>query len=188
MNGSNTNTSGDSVASVDSVAKKAGDCLTDGVMAEIARRLTVTLETSQSGQVVLSATAPTDTTKIWWKVDPITNIPVGNPMTYDATSSAWKEITSQATSGFKVVRTGTITVPAGASTQTLNFETVNTANYAAFFSPTARTGSGQWNAAPDTLTANWIIANQASNQLSVKFYAVPTGGLQYDYLLVERNT
>ena len=184
MNGSNSNTSGGNVATIDFKRAEAGDKIPDDVISELARRLVATTENQEQGTIVLSPTPPGDTTKIWWQTDPLTSVPVGQPKLYDAASGQWVE---NSVAGATIPRTRHFQVfaSAGNSQQNVAFQELATTDYVAILSPTTWV-NGTWQTNPNANTQNWLITNKLSNGFTVAFYTVPTGGLTYDVLVMEK--
>ena len=70
--------------------KVSGDCISDPLLAEVARRLTVEVDfTNLSLPVVFSSTPPQDTNVIWQPTDATTGAPVGGTKIYDPATGDW---------------------------------------------------------------------------------------------------
>lgn len=86
LNGTNNNTDGKYILGKTYAKKASGDCVSDSVMDEITRRLTVFLR-DNSPDIVRSESAPQDKTKLWFR--PSTN----QVYAWDPDSAQW-EITN----------------------------------------------------------------------------------------------
>lgn len=77
----------------DFLRKTSGDCLSDAALSEIARRLLVFFR-QPDPQIVRSATAPSDKTKLWLPVDAETGAPNGVLQGYNTTTGTWQDVSS----------------------------------------------------------------------------------------------
>lgn len=189
MNGTNSNTSGSSVADVD-FAKKAGtDCIPDSTMDEIARRLQVTFESLQDGNVVFAPSPPADTSKIWWQTD-ANGIPIGSPLKYDNATNQWVPVALGGNSFVPARRRfGRFLAPAGDSTKTLEFADMGTSDYLVTLTPTTFDGN-TWAPAPTNFPGHfgWILANRSPTSVTVFTKGAPTGGIYFEVDIEERIT
>ncbi len=72
-------------ATVSRLSKVNGDCIDDGLMDEIVRRLYVEVDSGAFSDIVRSESAPTDTTKIWYQ--PSSKL----AFAFDTLSNSWEE-------------------------------------------------------------------------------------------------
>lgn len=72
----------------DYIRKTAGDCISDALMMEITRRALIFFK-QPDPQIVRSATAPSDKTKLWLPVDAETGAPTGVLQVYNSTTGQW---------------------------------------------------------------------------------------------------
>lgn len=178
-------------ASVDFSSFEGSDKLTDGVMEEIARRLVVTIEKEQAGNVLFQPLAPDDHTKAWWQTDPITNLPVGRLQQWDTTQAKWVPVDTSANVYVPPKRrNGLMFSPAGASTQNLPFEDIGTDDYRITLTPTTFSGtSNTWLPAPVTFPSpfGFVVSNKTSNLVSIAFFGIPTGGITWEVDVEDRQ-
>lgn len=86
---SGTNTRSNNVIEVAFAPAQTGDCISDKMAREIARRLTATVrETSTPGDAVVSRTPPNDTSKIWYPAD-ANGFPIGTAYKFDPLQGQW---------------------------------------------------------------------------------------------------
>lgn len=160
------------------------DRIGDDTMSEIVRRLVVTLQNTAAGNgVVFSPTAPADITVVWWQTDPTTNLPVQSPQVWNSVTSAWEPIVSAAPEPYVPPVTQYVlqSVVAGNSTVNVTLPTdMGTNNYFVGITPSTYINSA-WAAAPSSI-ANmcWIVSNKATDQVTINFYGIPTGGLTFE--------
>lgn len=77
----------------DFLRKVAGDCISDQAMTEIARRLLVFFK-QPDPQIIRSATAPSDKSKLWLPVDAVTGAVTGVLQGYDSASGSWVDVSN----------------------------------------------------------------------------------------------
>ena len=188
MNGFDSNTSGANVAMIGFAPKGDNDVLSDVVVAETARRLIVTIENTEQGDIVRSATAPEDKTKVWIQIDPVTGVPIGQYKTWDEASKSWKSAATVAPYVPPKTRTGSIESPIGQSTVNFEFEDIGTNNYQVSLAPTTFR-DGSWAAPPASFptTFGWVISYKAATVVTVAFFGVPAGGITWEIDLTERK-
>lgn len=176
------------VAAVDFSPTAGTDGIADSVMDEIARRLIVTLEAQTDGNVVFSVDPPDDKSKVWWQIDPVTSVPIGQPKLWNADEAAWVPI-SDSNQPYvpPLTRTGSLFAPEGNSTSNLDFSDIGTTDYQVTLTPTTFS-NGSWGVAPTTFPTHfgWIVANKATNQITVSFYGTPAGGITFEVDILER--
>lgn len=168
------------LASVDFASQAGTDKIVDAVMEEIARRLVVTLETQEQGNVVYSPTEPEDLTKAWIKTDPVTGLPInGIVYVYDSNTETWVPSPNQGAYVPPEKRFSKQTVAAGASTINFPFADMGTANYFPTLTFTTQAADGSWNAPPVSYPAGfgYLVTNQTNTTCSVSFWGVPVGGM-----------
>lgn len=184
MNGSNSNTSGSQVATI-SIKPDPNGKISESVLQEMQRRLVITIETAAQGNVVFSTTPPEDTTKVWWKTDPVSGLPTGQPLTYNSSTSTWEANNPTNSIVLKKRRTGVKFVEEGDSTVNILFTDMGSIGYNVKLTPTTMDADGAFQVPQAADTSSWVVSAQAANQCSVTFYAVPTGGLSYLYEIEE---
>jgi hypothetical protein len=176
------------LAEVDYSVKGGSDKISDETMAEISRRLVITLEAKAQGNVVFSATPPTDHSKVWWQVDPVTGIPIGSPKVYNSTTQTWETV-QPASNAYVPPRRRWVTVLAaeGQSQHTVNFATMDTTDYTVIVTPTTFI-SGTWQPAPDTFPTHfgYVITNKGEAELTLNFFGTPEGGSNFEIDVIER--
>jgi hypothetical protein len=190
-NGSSSNTSGANVATVDFSAKGGSDLISDKSMEEVARRLEITFE--QAGaleNVILSATEPAeaDRDKIWFQIDPITNVLIGQAKIFDSVSGTWISPASQDTPYIPPLhRYVTNFSPAGASTINFVFEDIKTEDYMIVLVPTTNI-AGAWLIAPGSFPTHfgYTVIGKTNTTVQVAFFGVPTNGIQWEMDIFER--
>lgn len=180
-------------ASVDFAALSGSDKLSDAVMEEIARRLVVTIEKAQPGNVLFQPTAPDDHTKAWWQTDPLTGLPIGRLKQWSAATGTWAVVDTAATDVYVPPkrRNGLMASPAGNSTQNLPFEDIGTDDYTVTLTPTTYSGSSRtWLPAPTTFPNpfGFVVVNKTSNLVSIAFFGIPTGGITWEVDVQDRQT
>jgi hypothetical protein len=190
MNGGNSNTSGQNVATLEwsgtpiSVSLKARQ--------EIARDLHVTLENQQTSDIWDQATEPTDKTLIWWPKDPTSGARIGRPKTYNAATGQWEELGKSDELPPKRMRaTGEQQIGAGTSqdvTINFGFEMPTEEGYEIRILPQAKV-DGLYVSAPANMnTFAWIITGQTQRAFSFQIYNVPTGGITVRWTVEEINS
>lgn len=178
MNGSNSNTAGKNVATVETEQKRESDCISDALMQEIARRLKVTWENSTEGDIIGTTEPPADKTKIWWPRDATTGTRIGQPKVWDAPTEAWVALgnVTLPSQAKRRRKNGLQFVAAGAGPAVFTFESVGTDNYQIYLAPTRKVG-GTWLAASANMTGfGWQVLAQTETSFTVHFFAVPTDG------------
>lgn len=190
MNGSSSNTSGANVAAVDFTPQAGSDLVSNKVMEEVARRLNVTFEQAVSSDFIISATAPEDLTKIWFQIDPITNVLIGQAKIWDADAEEWVSPATQDVpyAPPQKYRT-TFFSAAGASTSNVTLAGITTTDYDVTLTPTTQTVPGTWLPAPVTFPSHFgfVIIGRTETTLQVAVYGAPTGGIQWEVLIEERE-
>lgn len=176
---------------VDFSEQGASDHLTDEVMAEITRRLIVTLESEKPGQVLFQPTEPADHTKGWWQTDPITNLPIsGKLKVWKDETQKWEDVDTSNVYIPPLRRTGKMVSPAGASVQNLNFVDMKTSDYIVTLTPTTyNVTSNSWAPAPGSFPSGFgfVLSNKTNTSISVSFNGIPTGGLTWEVDVQERK-
>lgn len=179
-------------ASVDFSALAGSDKLSDATMSEICRRLIVTIEKEQAGNVLFQPTAPEDHTKAWWQTDPLTNLPIGRLKQWDSQQAAWVSVDLPSDTYVPPKRrNGILASPAGTSTQNLQFQDIGTSDYKVTLTPTTFSGtSNTWAPPPTTFPApfGFVIVNKTSNLVSIAFFGIPTGGITWEVDVEDRQT
>lgn len=179
-------------ASVDFVGKAGSDRIADDTLDEICRRLVVTVEKQDPGNVLYQPLEPNDHTKAWWKTDPVTNLPIaGELRQWVEKSASWERVQNTGVYVPPKRRSGILVSPAGLSTINFAFQEIATTDYISTLTPTLRgTGEGSWNTPPSSFPAGfgYAISNKTSNSLSVAFFGIPTGGLTWEVDIEERQT
>lgn len=179
MNGSNSNTAGKNVATVEPAKKLESDCVSDLLMQEIARRLKITFEYAAEGDIVGTVEAPADKTKIWWPRDVTTGTRIGQPKVWDAPTETWVPLgnVTLPTQPKRRRKNGLQFVAAGAGAAVFTFESVGTNDYQIYLTPT-RNVAGTWLAASLNMTGfGWQVLAQTETSFTVHFFAVPADGL-----------
>lgn len=189
MNGTNSNTSGANVVTLDFRKKGPGHCLSDSTMAEIISRTDGTVELSGKSPFWTAATEPTDKTLIWWPVDPVSGAPIGQPRIYDAATSKWVLIGGtipkvysprKRSNGAALIAAGTTAVA------TVSFASVG-ANYILNISLTTK-GAAGYGAAPTNMNNfGYVVTSKTDGQFIVNFYNVPTGGFTMEWEAVNTD-
>lgn len=168
---------------VDFAEKGAVDKLPDATMAEICRRLVVTVEKQEPGNIIYSPEPPEDKTKAWMPTDPVTGLPLdGKLKIWDEDSTAW--VYSDVQGGYTppLKRELKQRVAAGASTVNFPFADIKTDNYYVVVTFTTQNDDGTWNAPPGSYPAGfgYLVGNKTNTQVSIAFYGVPTGGMMVE--------
>lgn len=176
------------LAEVDYAVKGGSDKISDETMAEISRRLVVTLEAKAQGNVVFSATPPNDHSKVWWQVDPVTGIPIGSPKVFNSTTQTWENV--QPSSGAYVAprrRWTKFFAEAGQSQHTVAFATMETTDYTVIVTPTTFI-EGTWQPAPGTFPSHFgfIVTNKGEAELTLNVFGTPTDGATFEVDVIER--
>lgn len=185
MNGSNSNTSGATVATLDFKPAVPGDVIGDKQMREIVRRLQVTNEGRSDSDIFPGTTAPSDLTLIWWPTDPTSGTRIGKPKTYDSELGQWVELGQGTERQFNRFVTGIKGVSAGNSTVNFDFNGWQTKNYHISLTPTIINGDTVLSTPADLNNFHWVVSNKANDQFTVMFYAVPAGGLNIQWKVEE---
>jgi hypothetical protein len=172
----------------DFARKIVGDCVSDALMAEIARRVLVFFK-QPDPQIVRSATAPSDKTKLWLPVDAVTGAPTGVLQVYNATTGQWVDssvigqcISSQEGNLLKTDEEGCLLVPSGETpgvtdvyTETLTPDGSNEAEvdlvYTKFEDTDAEIGVNVVDDDP-AATFRWAVSDRAVNGCTVKFFGL----------------
>lgn len=180
-------------ASVDFSEFAGSDKLSDSVMEEIARRLVVTIEKAQPGNVLFQPAEPEDHTKAWWQTDPLTGLPVGRLKQWNATSGSWVVVDTAAGDVYVPPkrRNGLMASPAGNSTQNLPFADIATTDYTVTLTPTTFSGASNTWAPPPATFPNpfgFVVVNKTSNSVSIAFFGIPTGGITWEVDVQDRQT
>lgn len=87
--GQGGNTSGRSLVDLDFTPGRKGDCIPDGTLAELVRRLNGTVAADRDGATVISPTPPINKNAIWIPVDPETLNRSGPNRRYDFSIGRW---------------------------------------------------------------------------------------------------
>lgn len=172
-------------AVVDFEGSTGTDRIDDVVMEEIARRMKVFFETGALQNLVLAPEAPSDTTKIWGQTDPITGVLVGQIKRWDSAQQKWVS-TVEGLEPYTPPRTyrEIKSVNAGNSTVNIDFPTMERKDYDVNIVASTWNGSGYGLPPASFPGANgYCIVNKTETQLTLAFYAVPTGGLSYEITL-----
>ncbi len=175
-------------ATVDFSASAGSDKISDAAMAEITRRLVVTVERDNPNNVLFQPTEPDDHTKSWWKTDPVSGIPIGQPLIWSDEQGKWVSTTaSQQTYVPPATRSGTIMAAAGTSTANFEFTDILTTNYSVTLTPTTFI-NGAWAPAPVSFPTHFgaLVVNKTNTLVSVNFYGVPTGGVMWEIDITSR--
>lgn len=184
MNGSNSNTSGDSVAVLAFSDQSGSDHIPKAITDELARRSIITLSTTDLGNTVFSPTEPQDKTKVWWKTNAITGIPEGNALVWSEADNAWVPSNTSSTP-YTPPKEQFISLDAvaGASTRNITVEDMGRDDYFVQAEISTRV-AGVWNSAPaNTNNFGWCVINKTATSLSLALFAVPTGGLNFNLRL-----
>lgn len=84
-----TNTRSNNVVQFTIAPSQPGDCISDKMARELARRMNATvIETSTPGDAVVSRTPPNDTTKIWYPADE-NGFPIGAAYKFNTLTGQW---------------------------------------------------------------------------------------------------
>lgn len=179
-------------ASITSKLKGESDCVSDKVMAEIARRLSISVASeSLTSDIWSEATEPANKSLIWWPIDPLTKARIGVPKAYDATTSTWVPLGGIAVPKSYLPRkrrNGASTMVAGSGTLNATFEDVGTKEYFVKFNATTETArySGTFNAAPAAMNNFAIIlTSRSATSFTAQVYNVPTGGATIEWELCD---
>lgn len=176
------------LASNDFAVRGGSDRISDSDMAEIARRLIITLELKEAGNVVFSANPPGDKSKVWWQVDGITGIPTGSPKVWNSTTQTWENVQTVASAYVPPQkRSVTVLADAGQSQHTVNFPTIQTTDYSVQITPTTFIG-GNWLPAPGAFATHFgfIVTNKGEAECTISFFGTPTGGANFEVDIEER--
>lgn len=176
------------IATVDYTVKGGSDLLPNRTLEEIARRLIVTLELKAQGNVVFSPTPPDDKSKVWWKTDPTTGIPLGSPKTWNSTTNQWQDVQTQASAYVPPKRRHTMLfADAGQSQGTARFDSIQTTDYMVVVTPTTLI-NGSWQPAPSTFPTHfgYCIVNKAEAELTINFFGTPDQGMTFEIDIEER--
>ena len=181
-----------STASITTKPKSGSDCLSDKVIAEIARRIQIDVPSENTGTDIWSeATEPSNKALIWWPIDPLTKARIGVPKAYDTTTATW--VTLGGISIPKVYlprkrRNGASTLVAGSGTINPSFEPMGTKNYFVKFLVTTETssGSGTFNAAPaNSNNFAIMLTARSESSFSAQVFNVPTGGATIEWEILD---
>jgi len=89
--GQGGNTSARNLVDLDFSPSRQGDCIPDGTLSELTRRLIGTVSKDQDGATVISPTPPLNKNAIWVPVDPETLNRKGPNRRYDFSVGRWVE-------------------------------------------------------------------------------------------------
>lgn len=179
-------------AAVDFSEKAKDDRIADVTMEEIARRLIVTFEKTEEGNILYQSQSPEDHTKLWAQTDPVTNFPIGRIKQWDAESGTWVD-TDPSSAPFvaPLKRNGRLISPEGASTQNFQFEDIKTDDYRVILTPTTfAPASNTWASSPGSLPNSWgfVVTNKTNTMCSVAFFGIPEDGLTWEIDIEDRQT
>lgn len=173
----------------DYMARSGTDQIPDTVMAEVARRLTGTIESNELSNVVFSTTEPEDKTKVWWQTDPVTGVPVGQPKIWSEADSQWIDAATGVAPYVppKEVYIG-IDQVAGDATRNVTIPDMGREDY--FVDVEVNTYyAASWNSPSVNMDDfGWQITNKTATQITFMFFNVPTGGLHFDLRIRNRPT
>lgn len=173
-----------SAAALDFVPRGYADLLSDKQMAEIARRLIVTFEDVTSGNVVLSPTPPEDLSKIWGQTDPTSGALLGQLQKWDADQGKWVPTAESPEAYAPPTESAVVRVSAAAGNSThivpLGLD-MGRVDYFLSITPTSWNGT-VFGAAPASFPSahGWVVTNKSETEVTIAFFAVPTGGLVYE--------
>ena len=175
--------------------KGESDCLSDKVLAEISRRLSISVpEKTSESDIWSESTEPANKSLIWWPIDPLTKARVGVPKAYDLTTATWVPLGGIAIPQSYLPRkrrNGASTLVAGSGTFNASFETMGTKEYFVKFLVTSETasGSGVFNAAPAAMNNFAILLTaRTETSFSAQVFNVPTGGATIEWEIAETAT
>lgn len=189
MNGSDSNTSGADVATIDFAEKSGSDMLSNDQLGEIARRLQITFERQQTGSVLFQPVAPDDHTKGWVQTDILTGLPVSKVKIWDEESGGWVlQDTSDPVYVPPPKRYASVTAEAGASLVTVSFEDIKTSEYFVVVTPVTLE-NGTWNPAPAAFPDGygWAITNKTNTSFSIQFRGMPAAGLSFEFEITDKQ-
>lgn len=181
-------------AAVDFAFMAGSDKISDSVMEEITRRLIVTIEKEQPGNVLFQPTEPDDHTKVWWQTDPNSNLPIaGGLRQFDTKSGKWVPVDTNIGTNYVPPkrRSGLLASPAGTSTQNLPFEDIGTTDYQVVLTPTTFSGTSKtWLPAPTSFPNpfGFVVVNKTTTLISIAFFGIPTGGITWEVDVQDRQT
>lgn len=165
---------------VDFSEKQGSDKLGNDTMEEIARRLIVTVEKEQIGNVLFQPTPPDDHTKAWVPTDPVSGLPTdGKIRVWDSNTSAWVLADNQPGYVAPLKRFVAKHIAAGTSTVNFEFPSIGTINYFPTVTFTTQNADNTWAAPPGSYPAGfgYLITNKTETSVSIAFFAVPAGGM-----------
>lgn len=179
-NGADSNTNGDNFATTKATPKTGSDCISDERMAEIARRLQITIPVQKDSDIWSGAEPPEDKSLLWWPLDPTNGTRIGDvPKKWDAATGMWID-TGKTTPTTKIeTRFGRDTVAADA-TKVVTFAAMP-GEYFVTITITSRIGTTFSAPAANMDNFDWEITNQAADTFSITFFAVPAGGVGFDW-------
>lgn len=186
MNGATSNTSGENQAKFRMKPAAEGDRLPQSVVEEFQRRGYVVIDITAESNIVIQPLEPEDKTKVWFVAD-ANGIPQGSAKVYNSLTGKW----GPADQGIApyvppATRFGKLSVDTGATTKTINFESVGSNNWhlSGHFSTY---NEGIYDAAPATTplvsssTLAWILSGKGENSATIDFYGVPSAGLTFEW-------
>lgn len=176
------------LALVDVTSKAGSDKIADSIMEEIARRLVVTMEAKTNGNVVFQALAPSDHSKVWSQIDPVTGIPIGYPKVWNSDTASWVAVAPvESTYVPPKTRHGTLFADQGQSQSTFKFDSIGTTDYSVIITPTTYI-SGSWAPAPGTFPTHfgWEVTNKGEAEVTLNFFGTPEDGINFEIDITER--
>lgn len=183
----NPNTTGDEFAEVTSKAKTEGDCITDVFLAELTRRLQIRWAAKDESQIWTGAEPPTDRTKIWVPLDPITGALIGQAKQFNESLNQWVAFGEGGEVPEKKAkrRYGMQQLVNGNSVKNFEFASMGTTEYTITLTFAAFVDGG-WIAAPANMNnCQCLILNRSDIMFTAQFYSVPAGGLSVIWCVTE---
>lgn len=186
-NGTNGNTAGQNVATVEWGGTP--QCVSASARAEIERDIRVFVNIDSTSDIWSEATEPTDKTLIWWPRDAITGLRVGKPKTYNSASGQWEELGKAEPVTYPVPVFGNDTVAASVSqSKTVTFPSpMANAEYHFDLTPTTRVGSTFGAASTNMNDFGWQITAMTPAAVTLQFFNVPTGGLGFSWIVTPKQ-
>lgn len=170
----------------DFMEQAGSDNVPDEVMREICRRLVLVVERGNESKLVQSVEAPTDHTKAWQPIDPLTSIPIGQYKIWSDTSNAWVVATPGDENVYTPPKERFVRAVAapGSSTVNVTFADMLTTDYHVTLTPSTWQPGGSYTFAADTLPDGfgWMITNKSNTQVTIAFYGQPNLGTDEDPL------
>lgn len=187
MNGSNSNTSGNTVGTVTFGGKP--ECVSAAARAELQRDMIVTVKQDGTSDIWDKTTPPDDKTLIWWPKDPTSGVRLGQPRTYNAATGEWVEQGATPPYVPPEKRFGNDTVAAAVS-QSKEI-TITPAmpedDFIFYVIPTTQVGTTFNPASANMDNFGWEIIARVKNKVTLQFFNVPSGGLGFDWKAEEKK-